>query len=303
MTSKEKIHLTIGIPAYNEAANIGYLLRDILAQHAQHFVLEKVLVISDGSSDQTLAVVKAVVDPRIEVRDDSQRKGKAVRCNEILCSTHTDILVLLDADIRLPDREYLECLIEPILLGEADFVSGRVQPARVSTIIEDILSVSLLVKEYLFSSWNQGKNIYTCRGTAIALRKSLYSVYTFPRSIGTDAHVFLFGQYYAFRYAYLAQRAIQVKLPETFEDYVKQSNRFVQSKERFVSEFPRHFVQQQYRLPWVAVAKTIIFALQHRPMAIALYLGMLWLARFRSYLDPPVSERWDIAVTSKRSVQ
>ncbi len=299
MSYKNKSTVTIGIPAFNEAANIGHLLRDILLQNDDQFHLEKILVISDGSRDATAATARAVSDPRIEVRDERKREGKAARCNEILRATQTDILVLMDADVRPLDKQYVENLILPIQTGRADITSGRLKGARPSTLVGRILSNALLVKEYLFSQWNNGRNIYTCRGATIAFGRRFYAAYMFPRSIGNDTHVYLFGTFYKYRYVYLSRVALQIKLPETLEDYIKQSTRFVQSKSRFITEFPRRFIRREYAIPWVAYAKTLVFALRSRPDLLLLYVGMIWIARFRSYLDQPVPERWDIAVSSK----
>jgi len=51
--------ITIGIPAYNEEKNIGNLLNDILNQKLEHNILEKILVISDNSTDKTDEIVSS----------------------------------------------------------------------------------------------------------------------------------------------------------------------------------------------------------------------------------------------------
>ena len=42
----KSLAVTIGIPAYNEEANIAFLLEDILKQRQETFQLKKILVIS-----------------------------------------------------------------------------------------------------------------------------------------------------------------------------------------------------------------------------------------------------------------
>jgi glycosyltransferase involved in cell wall biosynthesis len=47
---KKNMTVTIGIPAYNEAANITSLLMALLAQNTPNFKLESIIVASDGST-------------------------------------------------------------------------------------------------------------------------------------------------------------------------------------------------------------------------------------------------------------
>ena len=46
--------VTIALSAYNEAENIGRFLQSVLEQKENGFILEKILVISDGSDDSTI---------------------------------------------------------------------------------------------------------------------------------------------------------------------------------------------------------------------------------------------------------
>ena len=56
--------VTIGIPSYNEAQNIGQLLESLLKQVSNSYILEKIIVCSDGSTDDTEQVVKKLESKR-----------------------------------------------------------------------------------------------------------------------------------------------------------------------------------------------------------------------------------------------
>ncbi|RLC37977.1 glycosyl transferase family 2, partial [Candidatus Falkowbacteria bacterium] len=76
--------VTVGIPAYNEADNIAYLLKDLLGQKQADFKLERIIVISDGSSDNTAEIAQKSGNKIIKVINGRIRKGVAMRLNQII---------------------------------------------------------------------------------------------------------------------------------------------------------------------------------------------------------------------------
>src|SRR3989344_306584 len=74
----------VGIPAFNEEKNIGVLLESILLQKGNNFTIDKVIVVCDGSRDNTAEIVKLYSKKfnQISLKDDNKRKGKAARLNE-----------------------------------------------------------------------------------------------------------------------------------------------------------------------------------------------------------------------------
>src|SRR3990167_2835632 len=99
----EKPTVTIGIQAYNEEANIGNMLKSVLKQREESFVLERILIVLDGCTDNTFRIVKAIAkkDRRIKVMHDGKRTGKATRLNQILTKNNSDFVFFIDADIVL----------------------------------------------------------------------------------------------------------------------------------------------------------------------------------------------------------
>jgi glycosyltransferase involved in cell wall biosynthesis len=108
------------IPAYNESATIGEVLAriDALGLDAQ------IVVVDDGSSDDTAMIVEAfmVGRPYVELlRQANRGKGSAVR----LAATRVtkDIAVIQDADMEYDPADVIK-LIAPIQQGVADVVYG-----------------------------------------------------------------------------------------------------------------------------------------------------------------------------------
>jgi glycosyltransferase involved in cell wall biosynthesis len=67
--------VTIGIPAFNEEANIAHILKALLKQDTSKYILEKIIVSSDASEDNTNAIVKSLKSPLIDLIENTKRDG------------------------------------------------------------------------------------------------------------------------------------------------------------------------------------------------------------------------------------
>jgi glycosyltransferase involved in cell wall biosynthesis len=114
------VRVSFLVPAYNEAATIGELLArvDALGLDAQF------VVVDDGSTDDTAAIVERVAEGRDDVvllRKRNGGKGSALRAG--IPHLTGDIAVIQDADLEY-DPADVPRLIEPIEQGVADVVYG-----------------------------------------------------------------------------------------------------------------------------------------------------------------------------------
>jgi Glycosyl transferase family 2 len=96
--------VSVLIPARNEVGNIGPAIEAILA--STHTRLE-LIVLDDGSTDGTeLAVMRLVRrDPRVRLRKGAALpggwQGKVFACHQLAEAARGDVLVFVDADVRL----------------------------------------------------------------------------------------------------------------------------------------------------------------------------------------------------------
>ncbi|AXQ95416.1 glycosyltransferase family 2 protein [Cereibacter azotoformans] len=88
------------IAAHNEEAHIEAKIRNTLAQDAGDHAVE-VIVVSDGSTDRTVALARGVADPRVTVFEVSRHQGKADAINLGLQSCRGDVVVFTDANSLL----------------------------------------------------------------------------------------------------------------------------------------------------------------------------------------------------------
>ena len=110
--------VSVVVPAYNEDTTIGQVLGE-LGQLALDL---EVIVVDDGSTDRTAAIVEASGDERIRlVRKQNGGKGTALRRG--FDEAVGDIVVVQDSDIELSPARVPD-LVAPIVEGRADVVYG-----------------------------------------------------------------------------------------------------------------------------------------------------------------------------------
>lgn len=92
--SADQTDITVVIPAYNAAATIERTLRSVLAQADEHV---EVIVVDDGSTDETAAVARAVGGERVRLLHRLGGSVAAAR-NLAMREASGDWVALLDAD-------------------------------------------------------------------------------------------------------------------------------------------------------------------------------------------------------------
>ncbi len=122
-----KPDISIVIPAYNESERLGAPLTIILEFVSVNCFNAEVIVIDDGSTDDTAKVADAVfaakpdIDARVIRYEQNRGKGFAVKTG--LLAAKGDIALFTDADLSTPIEE-MSKLIEPISNGDFDVAFG-----------------------------------------------------------------------------------------------------------------------------------------------------------------------------------
>jgi glycosyltransferase involved in cell wall biosynthesis len=107
------------LPAYNEEASVGSVIRELRAVEPEF----ELLVIDDGSSDRTAAVAEAA-GARVITLPYNLGIGGAVQTGLLYARDHgLDLAVQVDADGQ-HDPSEIGRLLEPLLEGRADLVVG-----------------------------------------------------------------------------------------------------------------------------------------------------------------------------------
>ena len=119
--------LSIVLPAYHDAARLGSTLDAVADYMRQNYPQGEVIVVDDGSSDETADLARAALARARPLRTSvisyksNLGKGRAVRLG--LLAARGDVVLFSDADLSTPISEAPK-LIEPILKNECDVAFG-----------------------------------------------------------------------------------------------------------------------------------------------------------------------------------
>lgn len=119
--------LSIVIPAYNEATRLGGTIQTVLAYLSQYQPDAELIIVDDGSSDETALVAErslahgGSIHGSVIRNDPNRGKGYAVRTG--LLAAGADIVLFSDADLSTPITETPK-LVEAIERGVCDLGFG-----------------------------------------------------------------------------------------------------------------------------------------------------------------------------------
>lgn len=121
--SVESPVVTVVIPVYNSAGTLARAARSVLLQTLKEL---EILIVDDGSTDQSYAVATAIAEtePRVRVLRLPSNSGKPSAMNQAIDAARGRWIAVLDADDRyLPER--LATLIKAGEASGADLVADN----------------------------------------------------------------------------------------------------------------------------------------------------------------------------------
>jgi dolichyl-phosphate beta-glucosyltransferase len=122
-----KPNVSIVVPAFDEQDRLGASITKILAYIAETDLSAELIVVDDGSGDNTAGIARetAAKFPQIKTKviryEQNRGKGYAVKIG--LLAAEADIALFSDADLSTPIEE-LPKLVDPISAGEFDVTFG-----------------------------------------------------------------------------------------------------------------------------------------------------------------------------------
>ena len=118
--------LSVVMPCYNEQATVVDVLEKVLASP----YTAEVIVVDDGSRDDTVVLVKSMDDPRVRLIEQPYNMGKGAALRRGFSEATADFVIIQDADLEYDPKEY-DVIMCPLLDGRADVVFGsRFQGGR-----------------------------------------------------------------------------------------------------------------------------------------------------------------------------
>jgi len=124
------------IPAFNEEKTIGEIVRTL----AKVDIVEEIIVVSDGSWDQTATIAKKCGAMVIELPENM---GKGAALKKGLEDCKNDIVLFLDADLIGLREMHIRKLLEPVMRNQCEMTIGVFDKGRISTDLAQMIAPQL----------------------------------------------------------------------------------------------------------------------------------------------------------------
>lgn len=120
-----EVTLSLVIPAYNESETIEQTIEAVTRDVSGHCDTYEVIVVDDGSQDETPAIARRIAEgrPDVHFRASEQNNGKGHAIREGCLLAAGDVILLLDADTDLDSRR-IATFLDRLRQSQADVVIG-----------------------------------------------------------------------------------------------------------------------------------------------------------------------------------
>lgn len=299
--------VSILIAAYNEEAGIGATLESIARLSYAGQV--EALVLNDGSTDRTVAEVKASqaelrLPPNVSIRliDYQQNRGKAAVLNSGLAEASHDLICTIDGDSRLRTNSLGE-IVERYLSDPP----GTMAVAGAVLVRNSRASLITAAQEWDYfhgiSAVKRMQSMY--HGTLVAQgafslysKRALETVGGWPDSVGEDIVMTWAMLERGYRVGYAEDAIVFTDAPTTFRQFYQQRKRWsrglMEALQRhrallFKPRLSTLFVWWNCLFLPLDLTFTFIFI----PGLIAALFGFYWIAGPQTLLLLPLALVWN----------
>jgi cellulose synthase/poly-beta-1,6-N-acetylglucosamine synthase-like glycosyltransferase len=248
------LKVSIGICAYNEASNIGNLLKNLLNQplFQQHKILE-IIVVCSGCTDCTPEIVKKYQkkDSRIKLIIQISRQGKSSAQNIILEIANGEVIVFISADV-CPAKGSIMALVDAIK-GNIGGANSRVILLNESNGLVNFISRFIWgLHDHALSYESHREVLSHLGGDMFAIKSGIIN--RIPTNvINDDAYLGMTIRLCGYKIQFVPQAIYYAFGPKTIQDYVTQRRRIIfghrQLKKMF-GHLPNIFKTITILRPW-----------------------------------------------------
>ena len=299
-----KFTVTIGIPAFNEEANIHRLLTSILLQRRDNFILERIIVMSDGSTDLTVSEAKKTKNNLITVIDKKQRQGLNESQNQIIKLASSDVLIIFNSDILIKNHNAIENMVSHFYkFKNLGIVGARTDIIWPKSFIGRILANSHFIKQTIFQKYKKGDNVYLCHGSARAFAKAFYKKLTWPYNCPEDAYSYFACKKNNYKFIYEKNSIIHFSPSSNFSDHYKQSTRFFNGKKIIEKYFNKNDIRSEYKLPLFLTLSCLLAFIFKKPHLTIPFIFLLPIMAILSQVRKVDHSKYEISASTKNLTQ
>ena len=270
------MEISVGICAYNEAGRIGRLLDSLLSQSVPPpFVVGEILVVASGCSDGTEAEVRRVADrePRIQLVQESERRGKASALNRILAEYRGDLLVLVNADARLAPGSLASLLRVFVESPDTRVACGAPWPEAEGGISHLAEEVQWALHNRILSIQSARNLDNHCCDEFMAMRRGF--VDSLPSDLINDgAYLGVLAALSGETVRFCEDARVYVHTPRSVRGLLEQRRRILRGHRqirRMLRQSPRTLERLSVRDPALA-ARIVVGEIRDRPLALPILL-------------------------------
>jgi len=268
------ITVDIVIPAFNEESCIEGLLHDVMmARQHDWFQIQNIYVILDAPTDQTDEVVQRIArrDLRIKLIRKQDRKGKQDSINLAFSVTSADIVVFIDADVRLASEHSIPKLLSHFRDGQTALVQGglvrvypgfTLHPAKLAAYFDWILVDNIRRRKAM--SW------WSIDGRVEALSRDFYRHLVLPLSLADDQFIFYSCIQQARKFVWADDAIFYYGPPESTADFSHQWSRYFFYTKKSRQYFGEELIDRDMSVP--RLRRTIMSCLLRHPL-----YGLIWV--------------------------
>lgn len=294
--------VTVAVCALNEADNIGNFIQSVLNQKQYSYTLQKFLIISDGSTDETGDIVRSFNSPLIEFIEYKQRIGKSSHLNEIYSKLSTDILVQSDADVIFAHENVIADLIRPLVNDKrVGMCGGRPMATSGKTFVEKAINYTFEVYDQMRPLINNGNNTLSVDGRLLAYRKELIKHIVVPSDmIANDAFTYFCCLTKGYEYRYVSTAVVTFRSPQNVRDQIKQNTRFLAAPIRMSKYFDKNLVKREDHVPrWLFYKFSFLQFLKHPVYCSYIKLINIYCKFRAGSAEKILNAKWPMAHTTK----
>jgi len=271
--------VSVIIPAYNEEENIGATVKSVLRNTYRNI---QVLVINDGSKDNTEKIVQQLVKqhPKRLQLLTIENGGKAQALNYGFARAQSDVVVTLDGD-TIFDRETITNMVQHFRDPNVGAVAGKVCTTRSRNILNLFQAAEYVISQNMDKQgFNTINAVGIVPGPVGAWRKSFvlaaggYSVDTLVEDQDLTLALLAAGH----RVVYEPQARAYSETPYHVKDFAKQRFRWIFGTVQCLWKYKRYtFSFRRPALGWAVLPNTFFFTVV-LPLLIPLMDILLILA-------------------------